>query len=169
MQKEKRKNLFGGVTDGFRPLREYHWDLGGQQLLEIPVTAMPFTRVPIHFSYLQWLAGMSDSLAQTYFAASLRMCKLGQLNPSMLLHPLDFLGGDDVRELAFFPAMNQSSAVKMKRMKTYLAMLSGAYETVPMGEHAARVTTPALPLRKPDFRAAHTLDLSAREQTEASQ
>lgn len=168
-QKEKRKSLFGGMSDGFRPLKEYRWDLGNAHMLEIPVTTMPFSRVPIHFSYLQWLAGMSDRLASTYFATGLRMCRLGGVTPSMLLHPLDFIGGDDVSELSFFPAMNQSSADKMRRMQHYVKMLTDAYETVPMGVHADRLKQAALPLRKPDFPDVEELPTSAQEKAEVQQ
>lgn len=150
-QKERRKALFGGVTDGFRPLAPYAWDLGGKSLTEIPVTTMPFGRVPIHYSYLHWIAGASDRLASAYYATALQTCNLAGIAPSLLLHPLDFLGGDDVKDLAFFPGMNQSSSEKLTRMKRYLSTLNDRYDVMTMASHAALLDSAKLPLRRPDF------------------
>ncbi len=33
------------------------------------------------------------------------MCRLRGVEPSVLLHPLDFLGANDIDSLAFFPGM----------------------------------------------------------------
>jgi hypothetical protein len=150
-QKEKRKVLFGGLRDGLRPLSPYRWQLGQGQLLEIPVTTLPVARMPIHFSYVHWLAGFSEKLAAAYFAAALRTCDLFGIEPSLLLHPLDFLGGDDVAQLAFFPGMNQTAAQKTDRMRRLLAVLRARYRVEPVGAHAARVAATSLPLRRPDF------------------
>ncbi len=159
-QKEKRKALFGNMTDGLRPNAPYRWDLGGEQLLEIPVTTMPMFKIPIHFSYLHWMAGGSEAVASSYFAASLRICQLGGISPSLLLHPLDFMGGDDVGELAFFPGMNQTSTEKMHRMQRFLTTLANRYEVEPMGAHATRLQDATLRVRQPDFRAVDDLDMA---------
>lgn len=151
-QKTQRKALFGSFRDGLRPLKPYAWDLGGRRMPEIPVTTMPLSKLPIHFSYLHWLAGGSETLASAYFAAGLGMCDLAGVAPSLLLHPLDFLGGDDVAGLSFFPAMNQSGAVKMARMRRYIATVARLYQAGPMGLHAARAAEAGLRLRRPDFR-----------------
>ena len=153
-QKEKRKALFGNITDGLRPNAPYRWDLGGKPLLEIPVTTMPMVKIPIHFSYLHWMAGGSEAVARSYFATSLRACRMTGIAPSLLLHPLDFMGGDDVEELAFFPGMNQSSTEKMHRMQRFLTTLTDRYEVEPMAAHAARLKDRKLRLRKPDFKPA---------------
>ena len=161
-QKEKRKILFGGLRDGLRPLRPYRWQLGREGLVEIPVTTMPIIRMPVHFSYLHWLAGFSEGLARAYFALALRLCDLTGVQPSLLLHPLDFLGGDDVAGLGFFPAMAQSGADKMNRMDRLLTLLQGRYDVVPMGAHAERLASGRpLRLRLPDFPADKTADAGA--------
>jgi hypothetical protein len=74
-----------------------------------------------------------------------------RLEPSLLLHPLDFLGGDDVAELAFFPGMAQGAEKKMERMTRWLGMLDETFDVVPMGEHARALSEMTLPERKPDF------------------
>ena len=150
-EKKKRDALFGSYRDGFRPVAPYLWDLDGDGLIEIPVTTMPFARVPIHFSYLHWIAGASETLASAYFASALRTCDIAGVAPSLLLHPLDFLGCDDVRQLAFFPGMSQTSAVKMRRMERYLGSLADRYAVEPMIAHANRLHDRPLPRRQPDF------------------
>ena len=150
-EKSKRDALFGGIRDGMRPLSPYRWDLPEGRLLEIPVTTLPGLRMPIHFSYLHWLAGFSERLALGYFAAALRACDAAGIAPSLLLHPLDFLGRDDVAELAFFPGMDQTGARKMSRMHRLLAFLSARHAVLPMGEVASRIADDPLPLRRPDF------------------
>jgi hypothetical protein len=155
-QKERRNALFGHISDGLRPNAPYAWNLDGERLIEIPVTTMPFIKIPIHFSYIHWLAGRSEAIARTYFEAGLRLCNLSGIEPSLLLHPLDFMGGDDLEALAFFPGMNQNSATKMSRMERLLADLAARYDVEPMAAHAARLTRAALPMRRPDFRANPT-------------
>jgi len=149
--RSKRNALFGGLQDGFRPLTPYRWDLSDGELLEIPVTTLPALKMPIHFSYLHWLAGFSEPLARGYFAAALRACDAAGVAPSLLLHPLDFLGRDDVAELAFFPGMDQTGAEKTDRMHCLLAFLSARYAVRTMGDFAARIASDPLPLRLPDF------------------
>ena len=150
-ERAKRDALFGGLRDGTRPLSPYRWDLPEGPLLEIPVTTLPGLRMPIHFSYLHWLAGFSERLASAYFAAALRACDAAGVAPSLLLHPLDFLGRDDVADLAFFPGMDQAGARKVDRMHRLLASLSARYAVEPMGELAHRMADRPLPLRRPDF------------------
>lgn len=162
-EKKKRDALFGSYRDGFRPVAPYRWDLDGGGLIEIPVTTLPFARVPIHFSYLHWLAGASESLASAYFAAALRTCDIAGVAPSLLLHPLDFMGCDDVQQLAFFPGMAQTSAIKMRRMERYLGSLADRYAVEPMISHANRLHETRLPLRRPDFGATRQQRMPAEQ------
>jgi hypothetical protein len=151
-EKSKRGSLFGDIRDGLRPLKPYRWSVSEGPLLEIPVTTLPALRMPFHFSYVHWLGGFSEPLARAYFAAALRSCDAAGIAPSLLLHPLDFLGRDDVSELAFFPGMDQTGAEKVDRMHRLLAGLSSRYTVHAMGDFASRIAGDALPLRPPDFR-----------------
>ena len=82
---------------------------------------------------------------------ALALCRLMRVEPSILLHPLDFLGGDDERDLAFFPAMGMPAERKLALVERALDQLAGAFRIVPMHEHAAAVrermrrTSPAAP------------------------
>jgi hypothetical protein len=74
------------------------------------------------------------------------------VQPSILLHPLDFLGCDDERDLSFFPAMNLLAEEKMTVMERVLKMLARRFDVVPMREHAARASYAAgMKLTDPKF------------------
>ncbi len=62
-ERQRRKALFGKVTDGFRPVRLDRWKLPRHQtIIEIPVTTMPIIRTPFHLSYLLYLSRFSFGL-----------------------------------------------------------------------------------------------------------
>ena len=131
-REEQRKILFGGFREGLRPLKPYLWNVGDQQLLEIPVTTMPILKLPFHFSYLLYIATYSPTLARLYFRSALGLCRTMRIEPSLLLHPLDFLGGDDVRELAFFPAMKLNSHLKLRMLHRLLDRLGRRNAVIPL-------------------------------------
>jgi hypothetical protein len=139
-EKRQRKALFGSLADGFRPIRPYRWQVGGEVggdgLIEIPVTTLPFFRIPFHFSYIQYMARFSAPLALRYFQAALVLCHLTSVQPSLLLHPLDFLGSDDLEGLGFFPAMNLASEAKLLVVRKALIALSTRYRVSTVKGHA---------------------------------
>ena len=135
-EKAQRAKLFGTVSEGLRPLKPYTWATPAGPLLEIPVTTMPLFRVPFHLSYLLYLDGYSRVLARAYLKLAVVMCKLARVEPSVLLHPLDFLGGDDTDRLSFFPAMTRPSADKLAFVSEVFATLARHFDLVLMGEHA---------------------------------
>ncbi len=136
-ERRKRAALFGSVRDGLRPLRPYRWRLAGGTVLEIPVTTLPVFRTPIHLSYILYLSVLSPMLARAYFEVALRLCRLTGVEPSILLHPLDFLGGEDVPSLAFFPAMRLRAAQKLELVEHCLARMQALFDVRSLGEHAA--------------------------------
>jgi hypothetical protein len=113
---------------------------------------MPIFKTPFHASYLLYLAGYSPGLAKAYLNTALRFCLWTGVQPSLLLHPLDFLGCDDTDALSFFPAMRVSSEVKVRRMGEYLQALAKSFSIRTMADHA-EVAMSALNLRQidPDF------------------
>lgn len=135
-QREERSYLFGSARDGLRRLKPYLWELGDDHLLEIPVTTMPLTRVPVHLSYVLYLASMSPALAHQYFANAMRLCRLLGIEPSILLHPLDFLGADDVEGLRFFPGMGMEGRTKRRTVLGCLDELARQFEVVSLRRHA---------------------------------
>lgn len=135
-EREQRKLLFGKLAEGFRPLRPYRWPGLARELIEIPVTTMPITKLPFHVSYLLYLAQYSERVALAYFRTSLVFCRLSGVEPSLLLHPLDFLGGDDDGDLAFFPAMQASAARKLRFVERVLDLYAEGRMIVTMREHS---------------------------------
>ena len=100
---------------------------------------MPFFRVPFHVSYILYLSCYAPALARAYFRTSLALCRWAGVEPSVLLHPLDFLGGDEVAGLDFFPAMKLTGAIKRERVAQYLTDLKRSFHVLPMEEHAQAV------------------------------
>jgi hypothetical protein len=78
-------------------------------------------------------------MAATYFRFALGLCRVTGVEPSILLHPLDFLGVDDDQDLSFFPAMNLESKRKIAIVEDALDRLAARFRIVPMREHAAAV------------------------------
>ncbi len=137
-ERAQRKQLFGSFKAGFQPLRPYRWKSFGLDLLEIPVTTMPWFKVPIHLSYVMYLATFSRVIAENYFRNAMRFCSLNRVQPSLLLHPLDFMGRDDDTQLAFFPGMNVEGAFKREIAMKLLGWMKDSFECVTMDAHAAR-------------------------------
>lgn len=140
-EKVVRSSLFGSFADGFRRLRPYKWVTNYGEILEIPVSTMPITRMPFHFTYLHFLGQVSPLLAKTYFKLCLFLCKVTKYSPSLLMHPLDFLGGDEVEELKFFPGMKSTGENKRKLMSELLQILTRKYEVKCMREKADQILT----------------------------
>ena len=141
-ERAKRKQLFGKLSEGFRPLRAYRWRTYGLDLLEIPVTTMPVFKLPIHLSYVLYLAQYSRILSQVYFRFALVMCRMLRVEPSILLHPLDFLGVEDDSELGFFPCMNMPAQKKLNIVADALDYLRRHFHVVPMRTHAQKYCSP---------------------------
>jgi len=52
-EKEKRKKLFGGFNEGFRPVKAYYLKISEEnKILEIPVTTMPVFKTPFHLTFM---------------------------------------------------------------------------------------------------------------------
>jgi len=144
-ERDDRKLLFGSFRDGLRPLAPYRWRRS-DGLVEMPVTTLPILRWPIHLSYILFLSKFSSALALAYFRTALRLCRLASLSPSLLLHPLDFLGTDDNVGLRFFPAMQLTSADKIRVVSEALRLYCDEFDVVPILAHANAAKAQA-PLR----------------------
>lgn len=137
-EKECRKLLYGEWRDGFKPIRPYRCrtDACNCEVLEIPVSTLPFFRLPFHISYVLYISGFSPLLAKTYFHMAMMLCRLSRINPSLLLHSLDFVGCNEIKELSFFPAMQLSAQKKLERVSDILRIYSKYYTIVHLAEHA---------------------------------
>ncbi len=146
-EREKRKKLFGKFSDGFQSLKPYKWQIGEKSLVEIPVTTLPIFKTPIHASYVIYLSTFSKALARTYWNTAVQMCKMTGTQLSLLLHPLDFLSGEDAPELKFFPAMNLPVEEKLEFVGEILGMLGEKFDIVSMRQHADSVKNSEMSVR----------------------
>lgn len=148
-----RAELFGHFSDGRRPLQPYYWAINGEDLLEMPITTFPGAKVPIHVSYVLHLARYSPALARLYVRTAVRACHATGIPPSILLHPVDFLGPADAPDLTFSPGMRTPAQDKLAVVHAYLATLTRRFEVRPVGEHARAVhRTGRLRRLRPQFR-----------------
>ncbi|MCZ7534831.1 MAG: polysaccharide deacetylase family protein [Acidimicrobiia bacterium] len=152
-EREQRADLFGSASECLRPIRPYRWAVGGEGLVEVPVTTLPLLRVPVHVSYLLALSSRSKALAIGYLRTALSMCRAMRVQPSILLHPLDFLGADDVASLAFFPGMAMRGEEKIVAVGRFLDVLCSRFDVRPMLDHAnVAAASPDLPVVVPGHR-----------------
>lgn len=134
---DERHDLFGQFRDGFARNRPYRVYAGRRFIEEIPVTTMPGLRLPIHVSYVLYIATISAALALTYFRTALALCALTATAPSILLHPLDFLSARECPELRFFPGMTLDPGLKRDLLARILRELTKRYEVVPLERFTA--------------------------------
>lgn len=67
------------------------------------------------------------------------MCRATRTEPSLLLHPLDFMGLEDKTGLEFFPAMSMPVNKKLELMDGFFTLLQKSFEPVPIGEFVASI------------------------------
>ncbi len=143
-QKEKAKQLYGGFGSMRKPNRPHRRSVVGRTLWEIPVTVMPLVRTPIHFSYFTFLAGISTSVAKAYFDAAMRLCRWTGTTPSLLLHPPDFLGCRDDRDMAYFPGMKLPRDQKLALIRWALQRLSRCFAVHTLADQVRRLDPAAM-------------------------
>ena len=87
-------------------------------------------------------AAGSPALARAYFRGALAVCRARRVAPSLLLHPLDLIGADDLPAgsgLEFFPGMGMDGARKRRLLVDCLTRFSATFDVGPMGRHADAV------------------------------
>jgi hypothetical protein len=69
------------------------------------------------------------------------LCDVASIEPSLLLHPLDFLGADDDGDLGFFPAMQSPASKKLRFARKVLDLFCDRRRVVTLREHARKYAT----------------------------
>jgi peptidoglycan-N-acetylglucosamine deacetylase len=134
----EREDLFGGFSDGLGPNRRFSATTPSGELTVVPVTTMPIFRVPIHVSYVLYLSAISAQLAQLYIRFAFAMCRLTRTDPSILLHPLDFISGSDAPELQFFPGMQLDRERKRQTLNDVITLLTQNFNVMRMADYVAQ-------------------------------
>ncbi len=105
--------------------------------MEVPVTTMPLLRLPMHTTYLMFLAQKSEWLAKFYWDTAVMLCRARGVAPSLLLHPTDFLDVKDVPAMSFFPGMKLQATKKIALVEHTIRSLQKHWQAGTMSEHAA--------------------------------
>jgi peptidoglycan/xylan/chitin deacetylase (PgdA/CDA1 family) len=134
-----RRNMFGKFREGFRSLRPELLKTASGSIVEIPVTTFPLVKLPIHMTYLLQLWQRSPRLTKAYIQSAISTCHILGVGPSILLHPLDFLGCEDDAELRFFPGMNIARSQKLELIHDMLTRLAARFQIGTMRLHAEQV------------------------------
>lgn len=132
---EDRQEMFGTWRNMLAANRPYRMTGASEGLWMFPVTVQPLTRLPFHFTYLFFLAGRSPGLSRLYFRMSVNLCRSLRVSPSLLMHPLDFLGGDEHPDLGFFPGMKLGGEAKRRQLRWFLDYLKVRFQLVSMETH----------------------------------
>lgn len=136
---ETPEQRFSSLGDALRTLRPHRIETPAGPIVELPVTTMPITRAPIHFTYISFLAQKSPAAARAYWRTAMGLCRVRNVGPSLLLHPLDFLGEEDEPQLAYFPGMRLPRGVKLQLLSDVLADLARNRQVVTIAQHALGV------------------------------
>ncbi len=137
-QTTKHDGVFGTWRDGLRPVKPYQWQAGSRKILEVPVTTFPLARIPIHFTYINFIADKSPLAAEAYFTTALMACRATGTAPSLLLHATDFIGSEDRACPAFLPGMKRTSDRKIALLQRLLQRYFEWFEVMPLAGIAAQ-------------------------------
>lgn len=126
-------DVYGGLGAARQPLEPFVWDLEDRDLVELPVTTMPFTRLPVHWTYLNFIASASAGLAHAYLGLHVGLARRQQLTPTLLLHGTDFLGCDDPDIPRFIPGMGRTADDKLAFVRATLRHYQRHFDLQPLG------------------------------------
>ena len=139
-ERDKRNYLFGKWKEGLKRNRPYYLRIDKKiKIAEIPVTTFPIVKTPIHLSYLIYLYRIHPVIMMFYLRMAVFFLRLFRIPVSFLLHPLDFIGGDKVESLAFFPGMDMATDVKLSIVKKVISYLERKFEILDMDDFYKKV------------------------------
>ena len=163
-EREKAKQLYGGWSSMLQPNRPHAGTLPDSDgsFWRIPVTTLPLLRTPIHLSYVTFLACQNVAIAKAYVRTAFWLCRKFNVVPSLLLHPPDFLGGNDTDALDGFPGMSMDAQSKLDLTGWILALFAKHFDVRTMAE---TVPSERRGHRTEDNAGAATIDAGEFENT----
>lgn len=124
---------YGALADMRRPLAPYRWRLPAAELTEVPVSTLPLLRLPVHWTYINFLAEFSVRCALAYVSTHIALCRVRSVAPVLLIHATDVIGVDDDACPRFMPGMRLTAAEKMRLLRTGLARYRANFEVGTVG------------------------------------
>jgi peptidoglycan-N-acetylglucosamine deacetylase len=133
---QRTNDLFGSFGDGRQPLTPYRWGVDNKVIFELPVTTFPFIRMPIHMTYINFLAEYSSLVSRIYLGSALGCCRMSKLAPSLLLHAADFIGSNDPDCPRFLPGMRRTSEEKISSLHAILDRYKSCFNVLTLRSYA---------------------------------
>jgi peptidoglycan/xylan/chitin deacetylase (PgdA/CDA1 family) len=124
------------LAGGARPRRVV---AGGHALADVPVTVMPYARLPIHSSYLLLWGARFPDLALRYLELALAICARRGVGPALVVHPTDLLDGTDTPALRRLPGMRLPASRKLALVRRWLAAAEARFALGTVAAQAAAV------------------------------
>jgi Polysaccharide deacetylase len=134
-------DLRDAAAELIRGARARRVAIDGHELVEIPVTVMPYTRLPLHASHLVLLARRARRLSFRYLDFALGACRRSGIAPAVVIHPTDLIDAADAPALREFPGMRTPAAVKLDLVRAWLARVETRFELGTVADQAAMFTT----------------------------
>ena len=109
----------------------------GRTLIEVPVTVMPYTRLPLHASHLLPLASRAPRAAERYLELALAVCARSGIGPALVLHPTDLLDPAESPALRRFPNMAIPADFKLAFVERWLELVEARFALGTVAAQAA--------------------------------
>jgi len=131
------RDLGDAAAELVRGARARRVTIDGHELVEIPLTVMPYTRLPLHASHLILLAQRARRLSFRYLDLALGACERSGIAPAVVIHPTDLIDAGDAPALRRFPGMRTPATVKLELVPAWLARVEGRFALGTVAEQAA--------------------------------
>jgi len=149
--KAELADQYGSLADLRRPLAPYRWRLPETDLIEVPVSTLPLLRLPVHWTYVNYLAATSTRCALAYVSTHIALCRARGLAPVLLLHATDVLGADDADCPRFMPGARLPAKAKLELLQAGLTRYAASFDLVTIGKLVAQIAgSDRLALRDPE-------------------
>lgn len=121
--------MFSPIKPYFPSEKNFYWP-GSRNILEIPVTTLPFLRMPFHFSYL--FLGKKQ-----YFNFGLWLLKRRCKYLNFIFHLIDLVGSDRLKDTHFLFSPKMLTETKLKIAEYVLSKIQKEYTLLPTRELCA--------------------------------